>query len=63
MYSNLRKLRHERKVNIGDMLKLLNINKPTYYRKEVGNIKFSLEEAKKIAKYFNMPIEEVFFTH
>jgi DNA-binding XRE family transcriptional regulator len=31
-----------------------------YYKKENGSINFSLEEAGKIAKYFNIAIEDVF---
>ncbi len=63
MYERLRQLRHERKTELKDLLLLLGVNKPTYYRKEVGSIKFSLEEAKKISAYFGLPIEQIFFKY
>jgi DNA-binding XRE family transcriptional regulator len=36
-------------------------SKATYYKKEKGILKFSLEEGQKIADFFNMDIKDVFF--
>lgn len=42
------------------MAKLLGINPKTYSYKELGKNEFSMNEMFKIAKYFNMHIEDIF---
>lgn len=62
MYNNLKKLRVNKKVTLLQMSKLLGYNSPNAYsRKEKGERKFTLDEAEKISKFFNLPIEEIFF--
>ncbi|AZO96187.1 helix-turn-helix domain-containing protein [Halocella sp. SP3-1] len=59
--NKIKALRAEFSITQIDMAKLLDINPITYQRKEAGESHFSLIEAKKMADYFNMEIENVFF--
>lgn len=43
--------------------KILGITLTTYSNKETGKTQFSLDEAKKISDYLNVPIEQLFFAH
>lgn len=62
MYNNLKKLRIDKKVTLLEMSKLLGYNSPNAYsRKERGERKFTLNEARKISIFFDRPIEEIFF--
>ena len=47
MYEDLRKIRTERGIR--------------YCKKELGDLKFSLEEAKALAEFFKLPVEVLFF--
>lgn len=61
MYDNLKKLRTNKKITLLQMSKLLGYNSPNAYsRKEKGERKFTLDEAKKISRLFNLSIEEIF---
>ena len=61
MYLKLRKKRLMDNTEVEILTELLGLKtKAAYYKKESGNVKFSLEEAKKIAKYYNEPIEKIF---
>ncbi|MEG2246335.1 MAG: helix-turn-helix transcriptional regulator [Peptostreptococcaceae bacterium] len=57
----LKEIRESNKIKQGEMAKLLNISACNYFKKESGQIRFSLYEAKLISDYFNMQIEEIFF--
>lgn len=62
MYDNLKKLRTNKKITLLQMSKLLGYNSPNAYsRKEKGERKFTLNEAERISKFFNLSIEEIFF--
>lgn len=64
MFVKLKKLRVEHNVSAEEMSKILGLEtKAAYYKKESGNVKFSLLEAKKISDFFNIPIEEIFFSN
>ena len=64
MYDNLKKLRINKKITLLQMSKLLGYNSPNAYsRKEKGERKFTLNEARKISVFFNQSIEEIFFNH
>lgn len=39
----------------------LGIGIPTYYKKETGMIKWSLEEAKSVADFFGTTIDALFY--
>lgn len=62
MYENLRAIRNARNISALDMAEVLGLQtKAAYYKKESGNIRFSLEEANKISKFLDMKIEDIFF--
>lgn len=46
-----------------DIAKIIGIGLNTYNLKENGKSSFSLEEAKKIADYFNTTIDDLFFNN
>lgn len=59
----LKELRKEKKATMADMAELLGFKSPSAYcKKELLQVPFSLEEAQKVANYFNKRIEDIFFT-
>ena len=61
MFEKLRRIRNERNISALEMANLLGLKTAAaYYKKENGTINYTLEEAKKIAAYLKMPIEEIF---
>jgi len=61
-YTKLRKIRNERNISAREMADLLGLKtEAAYYKKESGAIRFSIEEAKKIAQKLDMQIDEIFF--
>lgn len=58
---DVKKLREDAGIKQDFMAELLGISVPNYSKKENGTIKWSLEEAKKIAEHFQKNIEEIFF--
>lgn len=62
MFENLRKIRREKKINAKEIANRMGLKtEGAYYKKEAGNVPFTLEEGKIIADIFKMPIEEIFF--
>lgn len=61
MYIKLRELRLKHNISGIEMAKLLDITKASYSKKELGSVKFSLNEAKLISDKFNVSIEDIFF--
>lgn len=45
------------------MADLLGISVPNYCKKESGSVKWSLDEARKLANYFGETVENIFFTN
>ena len=43
------------------MAEIMGVNVPTYYKKEKGQIKWSLVEAKFLADYFKTTVDALFF--
>lgn len=63
MYYNLKKLREKLNLSQDEMSKLLGYkHKSGYGKLENGDRKITLEQAKIISDYFNMSIEEIFFS-
>lgn len=61
MYENLKKERQKQNKTCQDLANLLNLSQANgYWRKEKAIVPFSLEEAKKVAKFLNKPVEEIF---
>lgn len=64
MFEKLRELRNSKNISADEMSEILGLEtKAAYYKKEAGNVKFTLAEAKKISDFFNLPIEEIFFAN
>lgn len=62
MYARLKQLRTERNIPVETLIKALGLKtKAAYYKKESGKIKFSVDDAEKISKFYGLPIEEIFF--
>ncbi len=58
----LRLVRISRNVSVKELAKELSLKTEcTYYKKENGSLRFSLLEAKKLADFYQMTIEELFF--
>lgn len=49
------------KIKAKTLCELIGVKRITYYKKESGTVKFSLDEAKKISDFLGMPIEDIFF--
>ena len=62
MYSNLRIIRNKNSITAKKMCDILGLKtKAAYYKKENGNVNFTLTEAKKISDFLGMTIDEIFF--
>lgn len=62
MFENLRKLRKNKNIKVKDICKALNLEtESAYYKKEKGNVPFTLQEGKIISNLFGEPIETIFF--
>lgn len=59
----VKKLRLSRNLPQERIADWLNMSTATYSKKENGRLKWSLEEAKKLAEYFDMTIEALFFSN
>lgn len=57
---NLRKLRVELNVSQKEFAQMISMPTSTYRKKENGETQFTLEEAYKIAKIANKPIDQIF---
>jgi Predicted transcriptional regulators len=57
----LRELREENNLKQRLLAKLIGVSLSSYNKKENGEVRFSLKEAKIIAEYFEKPIEDIFF--
>lgn len=57
-------MRINKNISVDEIASVLNLEtKAAYYKKEAGTVKFTLIEAKKVADYFGMTIEEIFFAN
>jgi DNA-binding XRE family transcriptional regulator len=61
-YNKLNQLRKSKNIKVEDIMNTLDLKtKSAYYKKENGQIRFSLEEARLISELFKLSIEELFF--
>ena len=61
-YKKMKTLRIERGVPAQILTEVIGAETiATYYKKEKGMLRVSLEEAKKIADFYEMSIEEIFY--
>lgn len=58
----VREIRRNMGIPVKTFLAELEINPNVFFKKERGDVKFSLIEAYKISKMFSKPIEDIFFT-
>lgn len=61
--NRLRLMREQRNIKQEKIAGILGISLGNYNKKESGKIRFSLNEAKLIADFFDTTIEEIFFTN
>lgn len=63
MFEKLRKIRQEKGIKARDIAQKLGLKtEGAYYKKETGNVPFTLKEGKVISEIIGLPIEEIFFT-
>ncbi len=60
MYEDLRKIRNERGIKMKECADVIGVKEACYCKKELGTLRFSVEEAKKLADFFGLPIEKLF---
>lgn len=61
MYEKLKELREKKGYSIEDMAKIINKSPCNYFKKESGDVKFSVNEALKIADFLKTKVEKIFF--
>lgn len=60
MYDKLRKLREQKGYTLEDLAKVIEKSAPNYSMKENGKVKFSVNEALKIADFLDEKVENIF---
>lgn len=61
MYEKLKELREKKGYTIDDMARVIGKSAPNYYKKENGDVKFSVNEAIEISKFLKTKVEKIFF--
>lgn len=61
MYKILEAKREEKGYKLEDIAELINTSTGNYWKKEHGLVKFSLDEAIIISKFFKSRVETLFF--
>lgn len=61
MYEKLKQLREKQGYTIDDMANVINKSSCNYFKKENGDVKFSVDEAIKISKFLKRKVETIFF--
>lgn len=61
MYEKLKAIREKKGYNIEDMARVINKSPCNYFKKENGDVKFSVNEAMKISKFLRCKVENIFF--
>ena len=61
MYEKLKELREKKGYTIDDLAEIIGKSAPNYYKKENGDVKFSVNEALKISKFLKCKVETIFF--
>ena len=60
VYEKLKQLRDEKGYIIEDLAKVIDCSIPNYCKKENGQVKFSVNEALKIADFLDCKVEDIF---
>lgn len=61
MYEKLKELREKKGYTMEDLANVIGKSVPNYYKKENGDVKFSVNEALKISKFLKCKVETIFF--
>lgn len=61
MYSKLKELREKKGYTMEDLAKVIGKSVPNYYKKENGDVKFSVNEALIISNFLKTKVEKIFF--
>ena len=61
MYERLKEIREKKGYTIEDMAQVINKSPCNYFKKENGNVKFSVNEALIISKFLKCTVEKIFF--
>lgn len=61
MYEKLKELREKKGYSIEDMAKVIKKSPCNYFKKESGDVKFSVNEALEIADFLKTKVEKIFF--
>ena len=61
MYEKLKEKREKKGYKIEDLAKVINKSPCTYFKKENGDVKFSVNEAIEISKFLKCKVESIFF--
>lgn len=62
MYEKLKEIRTQKGYSIEEMADVIEKSPCTYFKKENGDVKFSVNEAIKISKFLHKKVENIFFT-
>lgn len=60
MYEKLKRTREKKGYSIEDMAKVINKSPCNYFKKESGDVKFSVNEALIIAGFLKSKVEKIF---
>ena len=61
MYQKLKELREKKGYTMDDLANVIGKSVPNYYKKENGDVKFSVNEALLISKFLKCKVETIFF--
>ena len=61
MYEKLKEIREKKGYTIEDMAQIINKSPCNYFKKENGDVKFSVNEALVISKFLKSKVEKIFF--
>lgn len=60
MYEKLKEIREKKGYTIEDMAQIIKKSPCNYFKKENGNVKFSVTEAIDISKFLGCKVEKIF---
>lgn len=61
MYEKLKEIREKKGYSIEEMAQVINKSPCNYFKKENGDVKFSVSEALKISQFLKCKVEKIFF--
>jgi len=62
VYEKLKEIRIKKGYSIEQIAKVIEKSPCNYFKKENGEVKFSVSEAIKISKFLHKKVEDIFFT-